>query len=183
MSRKKPTANISMFVENTHILQEMLWEGKIYFALLEGHFNRQEFAHKSISNEEFIAVCSPKNILAKKANLLENLLDQQLILREPGSGTRDILEQALYNRNLHFDDFTGKTQITNMNVIKALCHRNIGITFMYRKAVKKELATGYLVEIPLVDFNIQHPFNFVYLKDPSDKQQIESLFETIMRLR
>lgn len=70
-----------------------------------------------------------------------------------------------------------------MNVIKALYHRNIGITFMYREAVKKELATGYLVEIPLVDFNIQHPFNFVYLKDAPDKQQIESWFETIMRLR
>lgn len=113
-----------MFVENTHILQEMLWEGKIDFTLLEDHFNRQEFAHKSISNEEFVAVCSPENILAKKANLLEVLLDQQLILREPGSGPRDILEQALYNQNLHIDDFTGKTQITNLNVIKTICHQN-----------------------------------------------------------
>lgn len=77
-------------------------------------------AHKSISNEEFIVVCSTENILATKAKLLEDLFDQQLILREPGSGTRDILEQALYNRNLHIDVFTGKTQITNMNVIKAL---------------------------------------------------------------
>lgn len=180
---EKPATNISMFVENTHVLQEMLWEGKIDFALLEGHFNQQEFAHKLISNEEFIAICSPENILAKKAILLEDLLDQQLILREPGSGTRDILEQALYNQNLHIDDFTGRTQITNMNVIKALCHQNMGITFMYREAVKEELATGYLVEIPLVNFNIQHPFNFVYLKDAPDKQQIESWFETIMRLR
>lgn len=161
----------------------MLWEGKIDFALLEGYFNQQEFAHKSIPNEESIAICSPGNNLAKKANLLEDLLNQQLILREPRSGPLGILELALYNRNLHIDDFTGKTQITNMNVIKALYHQNIGITFMYREAVKKELTTGYLVEIPLVDFNIQHPFNFVYLKDAPDKQQIESWFETIMRLR
>lgn len=28
---------------------------------------------------------------------------------------------------------------------------------MYREAVKKELVTGYFVEIPLVNFNIQHP--------------------------
>lgn len=54
---------------------------------------------------------------------------------------------------------------------------------MYREAVKEELATGYLIEIPLVNFNIQHPFNFVYLKDAPDKQQIESCFETIMRLK
>lgn len=126
-----------MLVENTHIPQEMVWEDKIDFALLEGHFNQQEFAHKSIPNEESIAICSPGNNLAKKANLLEDLLDQQLILREPGSGPHDILELALYNQNLHIDDFTGKTQITNMNVIKTLCHQNIGITFMYPENVKK----------------------------------------------
>ncbi|MFW3496223.1 MULTISPECIES: LysR substrate-binding domain-containing protein [Aerococcus] len=57
---EKPTANISMSVENTHILQEMVWEGKIDFALLEGQFNQQEFAHKSIPNEVSIAICSPE---------------------------------------------------------------------------------------------------------------------------
>jgi LysR family transcriptional regulator, transcriptional activator of the cysJI operon len=181
--KENPETNISMFVENTHILQKMLWGGKIDFALLEGHFNQNQFDSKLISNETFIGVCSPDNKIASKTTDLEELLDQNLILREPGSGTRDILEKALYNQNLSIKDFKRKIEIGNMNAIKELCHQNIGITFMYKEAVKKEISQGYLKEIPMRNFNISHPFNFVYLKNSPDKSQIEYWFERIINLR
>lgn len=181
--KEDPEIDIIMFVENTHVLQKMLWEGKIDFALMEGHFNRDQFDFKLISNETFIGVCSPDNKIGTRSNTLEELLEQNLILREPGSGTRDILEQALYNQNLSIKDFKRKIEIGNMNVIKELCHQNIGITFMYREAVKKEIAQGYLKEIPIKNFNISHPFNFVYLKNCPDKAQIEYWYEKITCLR
>ncbi|MDD4113682.1 MAG: LysR family transcriptional regulator [Herbinix sp.] len=181
--KEDPETNISMFVENTNILQKMLWEGRIDFALLEGHFNQNQFDYKEISNEIFVGVCSPDSRLASKTLNLEELLDQNLILREPGSGTRDILEQALYNKNLSIKDFRRIVEIGNMNVIKELCHKDIGITFMYREAIKSELSRGYLKEISIKDFNITHPFNFVYLKDCPDKAQIEYWFERIVHLR
>ncbi len=181
--KEDPKINISMFVENTHILQEMLWDGKIDFALLEGHFNQNQFEFKLISNETFIGVCSPDNKIASNTTDLEELLEQNLILREPGSGTRDILEQALYNQNLSIKDFKRKIEIGNMNAIKELCHQNIGITFMYREAIKKEISQGYLKEIQIRNFSISHPFNFVYLKNCPDKSQIEYWFEKIIYLR
>jgi len=174
---------ILMIVENTNILQKMLWEGKIDFALLEGHFNQSQFRSKLISDEIFVGVCSPQNDIASEAVYLEELLDQNLILREPGSGTRDVLEQALYAKNLSINDFKRKIEIGSMNAIKELCHQNIGITFMYREAVKKELSAGYLAEIPLKNFNVSHPFNFVYLKDCPDKAQIEYWYNRIITLR
>lgn len=161
----------------------MLWEGKIDFALLEGHFNQNQFESELISNETFIGVCSPHSKAASKTVDLEELLDQNLILREPGSGTRDILEQALYNRNLSVNDFKRKIEIGNMNAIKELCHQNIGITFMYREAVKKEISQGYLKEIPIRDFNVSHSFSFVYLKNSPDKSQIEYWYQKILSMR
>ena len=181
--KEDPEVNISMYVENTDILQKMLWEGKIDFALLEGHFNQNQFESELISNETFIGVCSPHSKAASKTVDLEELLDQNLILREPGSGTRDILEQALYNRNLSVNDFKRKIEIGNMNAIKELCHQNIGITFMYREAVKKEISQGYLKEIPIRDFNVSHSFSFVYLKNSPDKSQIEYWYQKILSMR
>ena len=178
-----PEIDISMFVENTDIIQKMLLDGKIDFALLEGHFNQNQFDFKLMSNEELIGVCSPANQIAAKNNSLQDLLNQNLILRERGSGTRDILEQALYNQNLSTKDFRRNIEIGNMNAIKELCHQDIGITFMYREAVKKEISQGYLKEIPVKNFNVSHPFNFVYLKNIPDKSQIEYWFEKIMALR
>lgn len=181
--KEDPEASISMFVENTNILQKMLWDGKIDFALLEGHFNQNQFEYKELSNETFVCVCSPDNKIATTSTNLVGLLDQNLILREPGSGTRDIFEHALYNQNLSIDDFKRKIEIGNMNAIKELCHKNVGITFMYREAVKKEVSQGYLKEIQIQNFNVTHPFNFVYLKNCPDKTQIEYWFDRISGLR
>jgi len=61
--KEEPETDISMVVENTDILQKMLWEGEIDFALLEGNFNRNQYQSKLISDEEFIGVCSPKTKL------------------------------------------------------------------------------------------------------------------------
>ena len=181
--KEDPEINISMVVENTQVLQKMLWDGKIDFALLEGHFNQEQFEFKLISSETFIAVCSPENKFADNASDLEDLLDQNLILRESGSGTRDVLEQALYNQNLNIGSFSRRLEIGNMNVIKNLCHDNIGITFMYREAIRKEIAQGYLKEISIRNFRVLHPFSFVYLKNCPDKVQIEYWFEKFISLR
>lgn len=178
-----PSLNISMTVENTQILQKMLWEGKIDFALLEGHFNQEQFDYKLISTEPFIAVCSPENKLAETTSRLEDLLNQNLILRELGSGTRDVLEQALYNQNLSIGSFKRRIEVGNMNAIKKLCHENVGITFMYREAIRNEIAMGYLKEISICNFSVFHPFSFVYLKNCPDKTQIEYWFNKFITLR
>lgn len=180
---ENPDLQISMVVENTKVLQKLLWDGEIDFALLEGHFKQEEFESKLVSSEAFICVCSPKNACADSIVNMEELLEQDLILREPGSGTRDVLERALYNQNLSIRSFKSKIEIGNMNAIKNLCHENIGITFMYKEAVKNELLEGYLKEISICNFNVIHPFSFVYLKNCPDKTQMEYWFNKIMTLR
>ena len=54
---------------------------------------------------------------------------------------------------------------------------------MYEEAVKKELSQGYLKRIPIQNFNISHPFSFVYIKNSPDKAQIEYWFEKMFPLR
>lgn len=181
--KENPQTKISMFVENTQLLLEMLWKGKIDFALLEGHFEKNEFDSQLLSNETYIGICSPDNPIAHQPNELQDLLSQTLIIREEGSGTRDILEQTLYNQNLSVDDFNRTIEIGNMNAIKELCRHNRGITFMYQEAVKKELEMGVLSEIPIKNFTISHPFSFVYLKNSPDIVQLEDWFDKIIGLR
>lgn len=180
---ENPDTAISMFVENTQILLEMLWQGKIDFALLEGHFEQNEFDSLLISNETYIAVCSPNNPITAISNNLQDLTKQNLIIREVGSGTRDILEQTLYNHNLSVEDFSQIIEVGNMNAIKAMCQSDMGITFMYREAVKEELAAGTLKEVTINDLTITHPFSFVYLKNSPDITQLKDWFNKIVTLR
>ena len=79
-------------------------------------------------------------------------MGERLLLREEGSGTREILERYLEGRNLTVQDFRQTAQVSNLHAIKTLAQHGCGITFLYRKAVEKELAEGSLCQVALTDF-------------------------------
>lgn len=160
-----PEAKVTMIVENTHRLLYMLREGDIDFAFIEGYFNKLDYNYKMFSKEEFVVVCCPKNHLAGKNVILEQILNENIIIREQGSGTRDIFETTLYEHNMEVTGFKNVTEIGNINVIKTLVEKNLGITFIYKKAVQKELVQGVLSEIYVEDFKALREFNFVTLKN------------------
>lgn len=170
-----PTRNISMYTNNTASLLQMLLQGDIDFAIIEGYFNKSDYEYKLFSKENFIPICSynksyPKNVY------LEELLNERLIIREPGSGTREILERVLNEQNISLNNFKNTIELGNMNAIKHLVSNEYGISFLYEAAVRKEIASKELKKIPL-DFYIKREFNFVFLKNSLFKEQYFQFFD------
>ena len=178
-----PSVNINMEVGNTKLLLEKLRDGKIDFAILEGHFDKSEYHSLFFSIESFIGVCSPNHPFANKPLSFDEIFNERLIIRENGSGTRDIFEQILYEHNITMKSFKNITQVGNMNVIKELVLRNLGITFLYKEAVQKELFEKSLVKIDLKDFDIEREFNFVFLKDSLHHKEYSDWFDYLISIR
>jgi len=150
-----------MYVDNTQVLLNMLDRGEIDFALLEGFFDKSAYEYRLLKKEKFIGVCSPLSHLCGSKWKLDELLNERIIVRERGSGTREIIEQILQQHSLGLAGFAHESQISNFAAIKELVRDNAGITFLYRPAAEKELAEGSLCEIDMDDFAIQREFNFV----------------------
>lgn len=93
---------------------------------------------------------------------IAELLPFRLILREQGSGTREILEKHLAARDLSPDDFAGVLELASIPAIKACVRAGAGISFLYRVAVEQELAAGELVDITPGDFAIEHDFALIW---------------------
>ncbi len=174
--KKYPDTHINMPVDNTQVLLRKLQDGEINFAFVEGFFDKSEYGYELFSVENFIAVCGEKHKLCNKAVTLEDILSERIIIREKGSGTRDVFEQILYKNNLSVNSFKKVCEIGNMSTIKHLVSSNIGITFLYKIAVKKELETGILKEINVQNLPVSHEFNFVYLKNSLHKNEYISWF-------
>lgn len=178
-----PTLNITMEVGNTKVLLEKLRDGKIDFAMLEGHFDKTDYYSLFFSSERFIGVCSPNHPFADKNIFFEDIFNERLILRERGSGTREILQQILYEHNITMKNFKRITEVGNMSVIKELVKQNLGITFLYREAVKRELWDGSLKKINLKDFDVEREFNFVFLKDSLHYNEYIQWYEYLISLK
>lgn len=159
-----PTINLSMIVSNTKILLNQLNDGLIDFAILEGHFDKSKIASYPFKNVDFIGVCSKKHEFSDKQISFEDLLHENIILREDGSGTRNIFEKILYEKNYTLDSLEHFIEIGNMKVIKELVRDNFGISFLYKESVEKELKAETLKTLNIDGFDITREFNFVYLK-------------------
>ena len=162
---KKPDTPVSMLVENTHHLLDKLGRGEIQFALIEGLFDKSAYHSELFATEPFIAVCAESSPLAGQPLSLHELTANSLIIREQGSGTREILEHLLQKYNLSAASFSRVTEIGNMEAIKQLVKAGLGITFLYRAAAKRELAQGKLKQLNIIDLDARHELNFVFLKN------------------
>ncbi len=93
---------------------------------------------------------------------IRQLLGQRLVLREAGSGTREILEKHLAARDLAVEDFAGLVELESIPTIKACVRAGAGISFMYRAAVEAELEAGELLDITPDDFQVEHDFCLIW---------------------
>lgn len=170
-----PQMSLQMTVANTNQLLEKLNRQEINFAIVEGYFSKEAYDSLIYSTERYIAVCGVE--LAKKWGLLNpqkgktanrpalrDLLGERLLIREEGSGTREILEHNLKAHGLQLSDFKNQIQINSLPAILELVQAGCGITFLYETAAREKQRKGDLWEIPLTDFVVEHDFTFVWNK-------------------
>ncbi|MEQ2519269.1 LysR family transcriptional regulator [Ruthenibacterium sp. CLA-JM-H11] len=163
--RAHPDASFSLLVDNTRELLRGLEAGRLDFVLVEGFFDRSRYDAQLWRRESFFGVCSPDHRLAGRLVTLEELEGERLILRESGSGTRAIFEDALRRQNRTLRGFSSVATISDFVTIKSLVMDGLGVSFLYEPVVQRELEQGTLARFDLADAPMQGAFYFVCLKN------------------
>lgn len=162
---------VTVTIGNTAELSTQLLTGQLSVALIEGNFERREFTAEPIGTAAFVGV---SNRLIKRPTL-EAIFDQRLLVREPGSGTREILTTWLAAHNANLNDFKQSLALSSPLAIIESVKQGIGISFMYRALVEEELDEQRLFEVDLPGFPLQHPLNVIYLKDNTFADEFQEI--------
>lgn len=170
---------ITSEIKNTTDILNDIRTGKVDFGLIEGNFNKDEFDSIFIQNEHFICVANPQ--IELNGNNVNQLFDQNVFIREKGSGSREIFENWLGTQNYQIDDFEQITEIASPTVIIQLLEQNRGISFIYESLADAALASGKIKKLDLQDFQIEHPINLVYLKDSYFAKTYHHLVHLVMK--
>ena len=77
-------------------MHDILQAGAIDLAVVDGGFDAEGFNSILLDTDYFVAAVANDNPLAQKSIIyLSDLRSERLILRTPGSGTRDLFEAHL----------------------------------------------------------------------------------------
>jgi DNA-binding transcriptional LysR family regulator len=133
------------------------------------------------SKEEMAVIVAPGHHLTRKKSVsFKELAAEPFIMKENGSGTRKLVEQAFANANCEPDILM---ETSNTEFIKQLVQRGDGISMVVKEAVALELREKKLAQVPLKNPQKYLDVSIAYLKDQPLSPPGRAFVETLRKLR
>jgi len=171
-----PSHELSLMVDNTMHLLQMLDENQLDFAVIEGAFSKTKYGSYLLRMEPFVGICAKNSPLCGQHVSVEELLKQTIVVREEGSGTRRIFEERLAAMGYELSDFYREVSISSFVAIKALVAAGIGISFLYNSVVAEENDIGTFTVDGITE---PHPFHVVYTQNTSARNYAEQFLKFV----
>jgi DNA-binding transcriptional LysR family regulator len=160
--KKVPQVNISLVVSNTKTITERLNAGEIDIALVEGDVSKQRFSVETLISDELVVIMSPAHPWAERRSLSANELTKEpLILREEGSGTRQIILKHLEEHGIKLDQLKIALVMGSTEAIKGAVEEGLGVSIMSGWAVRKWLKQGLLKVATFKDLKFNRNFTII----------------------
>lgn len=169
--RKKENA-LTLIVDNTEHLLRALEDNELDFAVIEGFFDKDSFNSILLRREPFVGICKKDHPFAGREVTIDELLQETIIHREDGSGTRAILEQELSGYNESLQRFQRHICISSFRLILNLVKKGFGISFVYDILADSDAG---LAKFSIQGETVVREFNIVYLKYADVQDKVFSL--------
>ena len=168
---------INVIIDNTTIIEDLLLSSKLDIALVEGNIKSKDLISIPAIPDKLVFVCHHNHLLAGRESItVQDLHNHDFILREEGSGTREIFINKLKEFDININVKWSSHGFDS--IIEALL-ANQGITVISERIAKPYVNNGTLKIIEIQDFDINRNFSLVYHKNKFISKQITDLINII----
>jgi DNA-binding transcriptional LysR family regulator len=154
-----------LFVANSEAVQARIAERTLDLGFIEGESHLPLLVTDVVCDDELQVVCAPAHPLAKlKSASPKALTEHAYISREPGSGTREVIDHYLEKAGVPPDSLQVVMELGSPEALKGLVATGLGFAIMSRATVSKETRLAQLVAVPLAPRLTRH-LSVVYPKE------------------
>ncbi|AZI86908.1 MULTISPECIES: DNA-binding transcriptional regulator YeiE [Kosakonia] len=144
--RDFPELPLELSVGNSQDVITAVADFRVDIGLIEGPCHAAEIIAEPWLEDELVVFAPPSSPLLQSEVTLEALAAAPWILRERGSGTREIVDYLLLS---HLPQFQLGMELGNSEAIKHAVRHGLGISCLSRRVIAEQLETGTLMEVPL----------------------------------
>ena len=149
-------------VGNTKTITERLNAGEIDVALVEGDVSKQRFTVDTLLSDELVVIMSPAHPWAERRNIPGmDLIKEPLILREEGSGTRQIILKHLEDHGIKLDHLRIALVLGSTEAIKSAVEEGVGVSIVSAWAARQAIKHGILKAMTFKDVKFHRNFSII----------------------
>lgn len=178
LMKNNPLLDVSVTVADTRVLMGRLDNGELDFILCEGNFKKDQYEFRLIRTAPMVFFVSADYDISH-IRKLEDLFAHTIIVREQGSGTREIFDHYLGECGYSIDDFANYHEINNPDLILKVLASGAGFSVMYEDVGLDMLEKGILKAIPLEDVHLVHEFNAIWKKGSQFSEEYEKYLKEL----
>ena len=156
---------LKIVTKNTEDIEQNLLSGEIDLGFIEGHTKNKQIKYIPFLKDEIVLVGKASHSLAAKRSLnVEDLQKINLVMREHGSGTLEVVNLALKNGGLKWGQLNIDIQLDSTEAIKSYLLNSDCLAFISKHAIKAN-SNGHLFKIiPIKNLKIERPLNAIHLQ-------------------
>ncbi|RTL58196.1 MAG: LysR family transcriptional regulator [Rhodocyclaceae bacterium] len=160
---KHGEARIQLTVHNTATIVEQVAGYSLDIGLVEGACHHPDLHVEPWVDDELVVFCAPSHPFARKRKVdLQALMAEPWLLRERGSGTREVFDQAVHRLGL---EPVVRLELEHTEAIKRAVESGLGIGCISRLALREAFRRGSLVPLKTPELELRRRFQFVWHKD------------------
>lgn len=178
MQTVDPRIVVSLEMGNSKHVLEVMLGGEAEIGFVEGQHAPREFSSRVVQSDELVIVVAPSHSWAKRRKPLtpREFSLTALVVREAGSGTREVLDTAMQSMGLEVRPLI---ELGSTTAIKAAVASGIAPGVLSRLAVADDVRDGRLVVVETRGLSLARDIRAVWLKErplaPSAKLLLRQL--------
>jgi len=158
-----PGIEISLNISNKEEVLRNVQAGTADIGFVGPPVPGSELAADTYLEDDLVLIVSPQHWLASRDSVTAQMLTEDVfILREHGSGTREILEEELRRAGV---SLRHAMELGSTEAIKKAVAANLGLSIASTRAVTLEVMLGHLCAVRVSDLNLRRPIYMLYLRN------------------
>jgi LysR family transcriptional regulator, transcriptional activator of the cysJI operon len=163
-----PNIKLSVVSGNTEDIVARLVKESVDIGMIEGPALKKHLHIEPFLEDSMVLIAPASDEWAGSPTIsLKDLASLPMLMREHGSGSRRVVEEALQASGLSLSRLRIEMELDSTEAIVSTVEAGLGVGFVSTWAVRKELLLGTVVQIPVKGLEVRRQFTLVRPLGPS----------------
>lgn len=170
-----PGIDLQARISPSDELEQMLVKGELDLVLMEGLTHSPNLISEEYMEDSLVAICSPHGPFCSGERISQEVFQKQrLLLREPGSGTREVLEREAGKAG--FSLRPAWEAMSTTALINAVI-QGLGISVLPQRMVNQVLERGLAVPFFIEGMDFRRKYRMIVHKNKYQTPALKSFME------